>query len=131
MRATVRSRRHFTAAAWLGLLAVLLATLAPTLSHALGTPAAAWGEVCRADTGRAAASNAPVSPQVPEPWPAAQHALEHCPFCAQPPFVLALPPARVAFAPAAARHPAPPAAAPDRAAAAALRPPTARGPPRA
>lgn len=89
-------------ATWLATLALLLAALAPTLTHALaGTKAAAaWIEVCSAEGSR---------------WlPAADHdggrtsahTLEHCPYCSLQSDLPLLPPAPpLALPPALAAMP--------------------------
>lgn len=92
MRSRLRS-----AAAWFGLVAALLASLAPTLSHALaaanGGPA--WGAVCTA----VPAADRGTLPGTPGPGAVADEA---CPYCLQPAFGTALPPAAPALLPLAA-----------------------------
>lgn len=71
-------RAHRLAVSWIALVAVLMASLAPALSHATGrSDFANWTQVCTA------AGTAPVAAgdgTVPHD-PAALHGLEHCPYC--------------------------------------------------
>jgi hypothetical protein len=85
-----RARRLVTA--WIATCAVLMASLAPALSHALGsTGPATWSEICTSlgpqrvaiDDGAAGQS----APQAPTQW------LEHCPYCSLHADSFALPPA--------------------------------------
>jgi len=58
-------------AAWLALLALVAAALAPTLTQALGSDV--WGQVCSATAKAGTGGN---------PAPADEHAAAHCPYCA-------------------------------------------------
>lgn len=82
---TVGSRLR-SAAAWFGLVAALLASLAPTLSHALaaarGEPA--WNAVC---------TTLPAADRDGVPGAPDAAADAACPYCLQPAFGSALPPA--------------------------------------
>lgn len=82
-------RNTFVLAAWAALLAILMAVLAPTLSHAFDKPPGAryiTVEVCSA-TGIAMTHQMAVGDaggtHKPEDAPATHHAgsFEHCPFC--------------------------------------------------
>lgn len=88
-----RRMRPFTA--WIALLALTLAALAPALSSALAQGAApAWTEICRGAGD--------------EPAPAGGHTLDHCPYCGTQAPPLALPPAggtTVALPPLTHRRP--------------------------
>lgn len=74
-------RNRFVTVAWAALLAILMAVLAPTLSHAFakpGAPRTITVEVCSA-TGIAMTHQMEVG-DTGEP-PAPDHGFEHCPFC--------------------------------------------------
>ncbi len=74
-------RNTFVNAAWAALLAILMAVLAPTLSHAYAEPGATryiTVEVCSA-TGIAMTHQMAVDDG--GDLPAADHGFEHCPFC--------------------------------------------------
>lgn len=92
MRSRLRS-----AAAWFGLVAALLASLAPTLSHALAAASGGpgWNAVCTAGP----AVDRGTLPGAPAPGAVAD---ESCPYCLQPAFGTALPPAAPAALPLAA-----------------------------
>ena len=83
--------RHFRAQrrlpAWIAVLAVLLASLAPTVSHALG-----WGasltEVCTAQGSQWVQDGAGPSKNAP----GAAHLLGHCPYCSLHAQALGMPP---------------------------------------
>lgn len=77
-----RSTRRF--AAWLAVFAMLLAALAPTVSHALSPATGGTIEVCSVDGPRSI-------PDPDAPAPAPHNALEHCPFCATQAGSFALP----------------------------------------
>ena len=102
------SRTYQRAGAWLALLAMLLAVLVPSLSHAaMGNArfgnADLWAQICRGNTSLAtfknlknenavntngasnfsSASNSALNPAAPSPaLPGKMFAAEHCPFCA-------------------------------------------------
>lgn len=92
-------------ASWIAVLAVLMAALAPAISHALGSQgAASWVEVCSAQGSRWVQDDA----QTGDPAPGVEHALEHCPCCSIHPDALGLPPAPLQALPAPApRHAVP------------------------
>jgi hypothetical protein len=71
------------------MLAILLASLAPSLSHALAAGnAASWVAVCSTQGSKWLLSDADPSPGGSGP----AHVLEHCPYCTIHAPVLALPP---------------------------------------
>lgn len=80
-----KHRAHRRLASWIAALAVLVAALAPALSHAMGS---GWVEVCtvqgskwvQVDDGGDAGQTAPA------------HAFEHCPYCSLHVPALAVPP---------------------------------------
>lgn len=80
-----------TTIAWIASLAVLLASFAPLLAHALGgsTPTA-WTEICTSLGTQRVALDAPHEQGSPK---APAHLLEHCPFCGLHVDVLGVPPA--------------------------------------
>jgi hypothetical protein len=82
-------RRHRQLAAWVALVALVLATLAPGISRAMAYSSGdAWalGQVCSANAEpRDAGTGAPSRE--------AAHLLEHCPFCALHSDAIAPPPA--------------------------------------
>jgi hypothetical protein len=66
-------------ASWIAVLAILMAALAPAISHALGTQGvASWTEVCTAQGSKWVQGD---SDAADGSVPAAEHALEHCPYC--------------------------------------------------
>lgn len=76
---------------WIALLAILMASLAPALSHAMGSTApTTWMEVCTS-TGSmlVAAGDDEGTPRLP----GVSHALEHCPYCSLHTDAFAMPPA--------------------------------------
>lgn len=82
-------RRHRQLTAWVALVALLLATLAPGIARAMtyaNGDAWALGQVCSASAGpRNAGTGAPSGE--------AAHLFEHCPFCALHSDAIAPPPA--------------------------------------
>jgi len=83
------SRRNRSLTLWLAVLALLLGTLAPTLSHAfVDRDASFWTEVCSVDGPRRILVDDNGEPAVPT----AMSPLEHCPFCALQHTLPALPP---------------------------------------
>lgn len=73
-----RSFRRLTT--WLAALALLLVTLAPALSQALGVAGdRAWVEVCSATGSRWVSTDA--APDEPMPASSAKQLLDHCPCC--------------------------------------------------
>jgi hypothetical protein len=83
-----RAQRRFTT--WIAVLAILLASLAPSLSHALASATGTnWIEVCTTQGSKWIAAGEDGS----ERAPASAHVLEHCPYCSLHAPGLALPPA--------------------------------------
>lgn len=83
----LRARRLLTT--WIAILAVLMASLAPSVSHALGlSNGASWIEVCTAQGSKWQQSDSDDSRSAP----AAAHVLEHCPYCSIHAPALGLPP---------------------------------------
>lgn len=99
MALQLRTRRF---AAWLATFAILLAALAPAVSHAMTAVrgGASWVEVCTA-TGPAlvkvAGEQAPVKDSAPS------H-VDHCPFCSTHAGAAGLPPAAAALPVATGAH---------------------------
>ncbi|HEX4325561.1 MAG TPA: DUF2946 domain-containing protein [Burkholderiales bacterium] len=87
-----RTRRF---AAWLATFAILLAALAPTVSHAMAAVrgGASWVEICTA-TGPALVKVA--AEQVPAKGGGTSH-FDHCPFCSIHAGAAGLPPAAAAL----------------------------------
>jgi hypothetical protein len=89
MRA-VRAHRRLTS--WIAALAVLLAALAPALSHALASGTGAhWIEICTTQGSRWIQAGEDGT----ERTPASAHLLEHCPYCTLHAPALGLPPVPV------------------------------------
>lgn len=67
---------------WIACFAVLFASLAPTVSHALATDSshAFWAEICSVDGLRLIKTTDGVTPEAPAPANGGMH-FEHCPFC--------------------------------------------------
>lgn len=87
MRA-VRAHRRLTS--WIAVLAILLASLAPALSHALATATGtSWVEICTTQGSKWIQAGEDGS----ERSPASAHVLDHCPFCSLHAPTLGLPPA--------------------------------------
>jgi hypothetical protein len=77
---------------WIAILAVLLASLAPTLGHALGNASGgSWVEVCTSQGSRWIQAAEDGSQHAP----ASAHLLEHCPYCSLHSPTFGLPPAPV------------------------------------
>lgn len=89
-----RARRLVTA--WIATLAVVMASLAPALSHALGSAGpAAWSEICTSlGPQRVALDDSAGGRNSPQTL---GHLLEHCPYCSLHADAFALPPAPVAL----------------------------------
>lgn len=71
-------------AAWIALLAMLMAALAPAVSQLLQRGSStAWVEICRAGGGTAWVAVADLRAQDTQPTPAKgqPHLLDHCPYC--------------------------------------------------
>ena len=78
----IRRKHHSICTAWLAACVVLLAALAPTVSHALNSKAAGglWVEICSSLGARTAlVADLPESPTGPDS--SLLHSLEHCPLC--------------------------------------------------
>jgi len=78
-------RRHRRLAAWVSLLALVLATLAPGIARAVAFAqgdATAWGQICSTE-----GTPSPEGGSSP-----AAHMLDHCPFCSLHGDTLGLPP---------------------------------------
>ena len=74
----LRSRLFVRLATWAAFVAILMAALAPTLSHALASRGdAGWVEVCTAEGSRWVQGSGPGEPAAP----AGTHALDHCGYC--------------------------------------------------
>jgi hypothetical protein len=87
MRA-VRAHRRLTS--WIAALAILLASLAPALSHALASATGTqWVEICTAQGSKWIKAGEDGS----ERSPASAHVLDHCPYCSLHAPTLGLPPA--------------------------------------
>lgn len=87
MRA-VRAHRRLTS--WIAVLAILLASLAPALSHALATSTGtSWVEICTTQGSKWIQAGEDGS----ERSPASAHVLDHCPCCSLHAPTLGLPPA--------------------------------------
>ncbi|MFG5410736.1 DUF2946 domain-containing protein [Piscinibacter sakaiensis] len=92
-------RAHRRLATWFAALAILLASFAPSLSHALASASGAnWIEICTTQGSKRIAAGEAGS----ERAPAAAHVLDHCPYCSVHAPTLGLPPAN-ASAPQPAR----------------------------
>ncbi|MEI2678917.1 MAG: DUF2946 domain-containing protein [Burkholderiaceae bacterium] len=99
-----RLTRRF--ACWMAVLAVLMAALAPAISHALGTTGAtSWTEVCTAQGSRWVQED---GARGGDPAPGAQHAFEHCPYCSFHSHEVGIPPAPLRALPASEPAPAVP-----------------------
>ena len=84
------SRAHRLLTTWIAALAILLASLAPSMSHALGAvQPASWIEVCTTQGSKWVVPGKDGS----ERAPALAHVLEHCPYCSVHAPALGLPPA--------------------------------------
>jgi hypothetical protein len=87
MRA-VRAHRRLTS--WIAALAILLAALAPALSHALASATGTnWIEICTTQGSKWIQAGEDGT----ERAPASSHLLEHCPYCTLQAPALGLPPA--------------------------------------
>lgn len=83
-----RATRALTS--WIAVLAILMAALAPSISHALGTRnAASWLEVCSAAGAKWV--NAGGDTDDKSPVPSGAHPLEHCPYCSLHANAIAIP----------------------------------------
>jgi Protein of unknown function (DUF2946) len=83
------ARAHAQFTSWIAILAVLLASLAPTLAHAFRSDAGvSWIEVCTTQ----GAKWIQAGDDTPERAPATAHVIDHCPYCSLHTPTLALPP---------------------------------------
>ena len=83
-------RAHSRLTSWIAALAILLASLAPSLSHALASATgASWVEICTAQGAKWIQADEDGA----EPAPASANVLEHCPYCSLQAPTLGLPPA--------------------------------------
>jgi hypothetical protein len=77
---------------WLAILAVVMAALAPAVSHALGKSSpVTWAEICTSTGGKLVAIEGDVAGK--SSVPGAAHLLEHCPFCSLHGAAMGMPPA--------------------------------------
>lgn len=82
-------RAHRRLTTWIAALAILLASLAPSLSHALASGSGAnWIEICTTQGSKWIAAGEDGS----ERAPASAHVLKHCPYCSVHAPALGLPP---------------------------------------
>ena len=82
--------------AWLAVLAVFIAALAPTVSHALrGGAADGWAEICSAAGVRWI--NVDPTSKAPQQKAPVGHSLEHCPYCSIHVATLGMPPVSASF----------------------------------
>jgi len=82
-----RAQKRLTG--WIAAFAILLASLAPSLSHALGSATGeSWIEICTSQGSKWIAEKSDGSPSTPT----ASHVFEHCPFCSMHAPALGLPP---------------------------------------
>lgn len=85
-------------ATWIAVLAVLMAALAPAISHALASDgSSAWIEVCTAQGSRWLQADAE---RGEDSTPGTGQTLKHCPYCNLHPNVLGIPPTPVMALPA-------------------------------
>lgn len=71
-------RAHTRLTGWIAALAIVLASLAPSLSHALGTAQGSfWSEICTSQSSKWSEEGANDTPSVPT----GNHTVEHCSFC--------------------------------------------------
>ena len=83
-------RAHRQLTTWIAALAILLASLAPSLSHALASATGTdWIEICTTQGARWVDAGEDGS----ERAPASAHVLDHCPYCSIHAPALGLPPA--------------------------------------
>ena len=88
-------------------MAILMAALAPSISHALGAKnGASWVEVCTTVGAKWVQPDGSVTDKAPASGYA--HPFEHCPYCSLHANAIAIPPAPLALVPALAlSHPLP------------------------
>ena len=86
---------------WIATLAILMAALAPSISHALGAKnGASWVEVCSTVGAKWVKPDGSATDKAPASGDA--HLFEHCPYCSLHANAIAIPPAPAAFEPAPA-----------------------------
>jgi Protein of unknown function (DUF2946) len=100
-----RSARLLTS--WMAVLAILMAALAPSISHALGAKnGASWTEVCSTVGSKWVQPDG--SSTDPAPASGDAHLFEHCPYCSLHANAIAVPAAPVGWAQVPAlSHPVP------------------------
>lgn len=106
----MRLRRNARAlTSWIAVLAVLMAALAPSISHALGSNSASpWSVVCTSIGVQWVQTDADSAD--PSPGPGAAHAFEHCPYCSLHANAVAIPAAPSAGVPCISATDEPPVA---------------------
>jgi hypothetical protein len=91
-----RAARALTS--WIAVVAVLMAALAPSISHALGTnDGATWVEICTAAGAKWVKAGGQIGDK--SPVPSGAHALDHCPYCSLHADAIAIPAAPAATVP--------------------------------
>lgn len=100
-------RTHRRLISWIAALAILLASLAPALSHALAPATGTnWIEICTTQGSKWIKASQDGS----ERAPASAHVVDHCPYCSLQTPTLGLPPAHhLAQLPLGLSHEVPPA----------------------
>lgn len=84
-------RTHRRLTSWIAALAILLASLAPALSHAVASATGSnWIQICTAQGSKWIQAGEDGSEQAP----ASAHVLDHCPYCSLHAPTLGLPPAK-------------------------------------
>lgn len=79
-------------ASWIAILAVLMASLAPAISQAVGAPSpTGWAEICTSSGTKLVSVDGDAADT--DGLPGAAHLLEHCPFCSLHGATLGMPPA--------------------------------------
>ena len=80
---------------WIAILAVLMASLAPTISHAVGTSSpTSWADICTSTGAKRVSVDGDAAGK--SSIPGAAHLLEHCPSCSLHADTLGMPPAPAA-----------------------------------
>ena len=83
---------HRLLVSWLAILAIVMAALAPAVSHALGKSSpVTWMEICTSTGSKLVAVDGEAAGQ--GSVPGAAHLLEHCPFCSLHGGSMGMPPA--------------------------------------
>ena len=98
--APMRFRRASRAlTSWIAVLAILMAALAPSISHALGAKnGASWIEVCTSVGAKWVQPDGSSTDQAPASGDV--HPFEHCPYCSLHANAIAIPAAPVGLSPA-------------------------------